>query len=257
MGMSITLSDVARSDAGRLRLHPTSLHLDDGQVVAIVGANGAGKSTLLSIMAAELAATQGAVLINDQPLASYGPMQLARERALMAQETPSTFAFTVADVVSWGRYCWRNTPNAAEDEARIAAALADQGITDLADRSITELSGGERARTHLARVLAQDAPMLFLDEADADLDVAGRAHLDDVVGAQRAAGRLVIMVSHDLVRVRAVADRVIAMHRGVVVRNGPTNAVLTAEVTAEIFGVPLPTAHRALGSFDQPPPQAP
>lgn len=254
--MSITLLDAARSDAGRMRLHPTSLHLDGGQVVAIVGANGAGKSTLLSIMAGELAPTQGEVRVNDRALATYGPMQLARERALMAQETPTTFAFTVADVVSWGRYCWRGTPNAADDEVRMTAALADQGIANLADRPITELSGGERARTHLARVLAQDAPMLFLDEADADLDVAGRAHLDDVLSAQRANGRLVIMVSHDLVRVRSVADRVIAMHRGTVIGNGPMSTVLTAEVTAEIFGVSLATARRALGSFDPPPPPA-
>jgi iron complex transport system ATP-binding protein len=240
------LDGVSRIDHGRTRLHETTLTVRSGTIVGIVGPNGAGKSTLLSVMAGELAPTTGTVLINERPLGDFVPMELARTRALMAQETPTTFAFAVRDVVSWGRYCWRSMPQALQDDERIEAAMADQGITALRDRSITELSGGERARTHLARVIAQDAQLLFLDEADADLDLAGRSHLDDVIAAQRFAGRTVVIVSHDLARVRAVADSVIGMRDGQVVYLGAAAEVLTTARVAELFAVDQAVAERAL-----------
>jgi len=246
MGLMLTITEVTRVDADRTRLQPTSLHIDEGTVVAIVGPNGAGKSTLLSLMAGELEPTSGQVELAGRPLTDYVPMELARTRALMAQQTPTTFAFRVRDVVGWGRYCWRNTPEAIRDDAVIEAALADQRISDLADRPVTELSGGERSRTHLARVIAQDASLLFLDEADADLDLAGRAHLDEVVHAQRAAGRTLVLVSHDLARMRAISDMVIAVQSGRVVQHGPAEEVLTTERVAELFEVSPAIAARSL-----------
>lgn len=238
--------DVSRVEGARTRLHQTSVQVEAGTVVSIIGPNGAGKSTLLSLMAGELEPTTGHVELAGRALADYVPMELARTRALMAQQTPNTFAFRVRDVVAWGRYCWRSTPEAARDDVVIAAALADQGITQLADRSVTELSGGERARTHLARVLAQDASVLFLDEADADLDLAGRAHLDDVITAQRDVGRTVVVVSHDLARMRAISDLVIAVQSGRVVHHGPAAEVLTTGRVAEVFGVAPAIAERSL-----------
>jgi iron complex transport system ATP-binding protein len=242
----LTITEVTRIDAGRTRLHPTSVHIAAGTVVSIIGPNGAGKSTLLSLMAGELEPTTGRVDLADRPLGEYVPMELARTRALMAQQTPTTFAFRVRDVVGWGRYCWRNTPEALRDDDVIEAALADQRISDLADRPVTELSGGERTRTHLARVIAQDATVLFLDEADADLDLAGRAHLDEVVASQRDAGRTIVLVSHDLARMRAISDMVIAVHGGRVVHHGPAADVLTTDRVAELFEVSPAIAARSL-----------
>jgi len=242
----LSTSGVTRVDADRIRLHPTTVHIDAGTVVSIIGPNGAGKSTLLSLMAGELAPTSGQVELAGKPLTNYVPMELARTRALMAQQTPTTFGFRVRDVVGWGRYCWRTTPEAVRDEAVIEAALADQGIAELADRPVTELSGGERARTHLARVIAQNATVLFLDEADADLDLAGRAHLDEVIATQRQAGRTIVLVSHDLVRMRAISDRVIAVRSGQVVHHGLATDVLTTNRVAEIFNVPAAIAARSL-----------
>jgi len=243
----LAADSITRSDQGRTRVHPVSFTLAEGTVTCIVGPNGAGKSTLLSMLAGELATTGGTVQLADRALPDYLPMELARTRAVMAQETPSVFAFTVRDVVSWGRLCWQRTPNRAFDDQAIDAAMADQDITHLADRPITMLSGGERARTHLARVLAQDTPMLFLDEADADLDLAGRSHLDEVIAQQRSAGRTVVIVSHDLSRMRGLCDVIIAMRAGETMHVGPTNTVLQPDVVADIFSVDLMIAQRALG----------
>jgi iron complex transport system ATP-binding protein len=241
-------NNLTRSDHGRVRVHPVSFTITAGTVTGIVGPNGAGKSTLLSMLAGELQMSEGSVHLADRSLAEYLPMELARTRAVMAQETPSVFAFAVRDVVSWGRLCWQRTPNRAFDDAAIDAAMADQGIAHLADRPITMLSGGERARTHLARVLAQDTPLLFLDEADADLDLAGRSHLDDVIMRQRAAGRTVVIVSHDLRRMRDLCDRIIAVRAGETLHVGPTEVVLQAAIIADVFNVDLSIAQRALGA---------
>jgi iron complex transport system ATP-binding protein len=242
----IALHEVTRIDDGRTRLDATTLAIAAGTVTTIVGPNGAGKSTLLSLMAGELDPTSGEVRIADRPLTDYVPMELARLRALMAQNTQTTFAFRVRDVVSWGRYCWRNTPQVISDDTLIDDALADQGITELAQRPITQLSGGERARTHLARVLAQDSSVVFLDEADADLDLAGRAHLDEVITRLRDSGRTVVVVSHDLARSRQVSDVAIAVRDGVVVGFGPAAEVLTVDTVAEVFGVSRQVAERSL-----------
>lgn len=242
----ITLKSVTRIDDGRTRLHNTTLEVRCGSVTTIIGPNGAGKSTLLNIMAGELDPTEGEVRIADRPIADYVPMELARTRALMSQDTYTTFAFRVRDIVSWGRYCWRSTPQSVSDETRIDSALADQGITDLADRPITQLSGGERARTHLARVLAQDSSIVFLDEADADLDLAGRAHLDEVVRRLRDAGCTVVVVSHDLARAAQVSDFIVAMQAGSVFRHGPTHDVLNIETVSDVFGVSRQVAERSL-----------
>jgi iron complex transport system ATP-binding protein len=244
--MMISLRGVTRVDDGRTRLKETTLEVHPASVTTIVGPNGAGKSTLLSVMAGELDPTEGEVWIADRPLTDYVPMELARTRALMAQNTQTTFAFRVRDIVSWGRYCWRSTPQALSDDERIDHALTDQGIIGLADRPVTQLSGGERARTHLARVLAQDSSIVFLDEADADLDLAGRAHLDEVILRLRDAGRTVVVVSHDLARAVQVSDFILAVQSGDVFRHGPTREVLTVETVSEVFGVSRQVAERSL-----------
>jgi iron complex transport system ATP-binding protein len=245
--MMIHASNITRVDAGRVRVQPTSLQLEAGTVTAIVGPNGAGKSTLLSMLSGELSVSSGTVLIDDRSIDSYAPMELARTRAVMAQDTPSVFAFAVRDVVAWGRHCWQRTPAHLLDQQYIDAAMSDQNITELADRPITSLSGGERTRTHLARVLAQDTPLLFLDEADADLDLAGRSHLDDLIKRQRSDGRTVVLVSHDLGRMRELCDTVIAMRNGEVIHVASASDVLQSHVIAEVFCVDQAIAQRALG----------
>ena len=233
----IVARDVGVVTRGVTRLDGVDCEIRSGCVHAILGANGSGKSSLLGVLAGDIDPTSGEVSIGGEPWARVGAREAARRRSLLAQETPSTFPFTVQDVVRWGRLPWRGTSRQADDDAVVERCLELCGVATLRDRPITGLSGGERARTHLARVLAQEAPVVLLDEADATLDPAGREHLDEVVRMLRDEGTAVVLTSHHLERVLALADEVTVLRTGRVLAAGPTRATLTTEVLSEAYGI--------------------
>lgn len=237
MSAAARLDGAALTSEGRFRLHPTDLEIRSGVVTAVVGRNGSGKSTLLGLLAGELRCSTGRVLVADLDIATMRHDERARRRALLTQDTSVSFGFRVEEVVSWGRGPWRRTPAAADDARIIEQALACQELLELRDRPVTSLSGGERKRVHLARVMAQQAPLLLLDEADSDLDVVGRTVLDDVVTAHAQAGNTAVVVSHDLARMARLCDDAIVLSEGRVLASGPRAEVLTAEVLQQAFGV--------------------
>lgn len=220
------------------RLRPTTLAIARGSVTALIGRNGAGKSTLLQALAGELR-HGGSVRIDGQEVARTRPRALARLRAVLDQEPSAAFGFTVREVVAWGRDCRRGTPAEREDDEVVAAMLAEHGIAHLAHRRVSEISGGERQRVHLARVRAQRAPVLLLDEADSDLDLEGRFHLDEAIRREASAGTAVVVVTHDLARIGSVADRILALDKGSVALDAPPAEALAPARIAALFGVPL------------------
>lgn len=240
MGMSprIAATDVSVPE----RLESVSVAVGAGEIHALVGPNGSGKSTLLAVLAGDLAPTSGTVAIEGTAWSRIGAREAARRRALLAQETPLAFSFTVRDVIGWGRLPWRGTAAASQDDAVLAQVAEEHDLSALLDRPVTSLSGGERARVHLARVLAQRAPVLLLDEADAALDLAGQAHLDAAVRRRRDAGDAVVIVGHDLGRLAALADSATLLSRGRVVGQGPAEETLTAQALTRAYGVPVSTS---------------
>jgi len=224
------------------RLASVSVSVEAGEVHALVGPNGSGKSTLLAVLAGDLSPSAGTVTIGGDPWARISAREAARRRALLAQETPIAFSFTVRDVIGWGRLPWRGTSSASQDDAILAEVVEEHDLASLLDRPVTSLSGGERARVHLARVLAQRAPLLLLDEADAALDLAGQAHLDAAVRRRRDAGDAGVIVGHDLGRLAALADSATLLSHGQVVGQGPAADTLTAEALTRAYGVPVSTS---------------
>ncbi len=212
-----------------ITLRPAELH-------ALVGPNGAGKSTMFGVLAGDTAPTSGAVLLDGVPLTEHRPKHLARIRGVLLQQNAVSFPFTVREVVAMGRTPWARTPKEHEDEDAIAEAMAKTDVTALAERSVTSLSGGERARVGLARVLAQRTRLLLLDEPTAALDLR---HQEDVLRIARAeadAGAAVAVVLHDLDAAMAVADRVTLLDHGRVVAQGTPAEVLTAERIEAVYG---------------------
>jgi iron complex transport system ATP-binding protein len=207
----------------RARLETVDITVGAGEVHALIGPNGSGKSTLLAVLAGDLVPDAGTVAIDGQAVTQRDARTWARRRAVLAQETPMAFPFSVRDVVAWGRLPWRGTPQQADDDTIITSLIDEQGLSDVLERPVTSLSGGERARVHLARVLAQRAPVLLLDEADAALDLAGQAHLD--IG-----------------RLAAVADSATLLARGCVVAQGSADDTLRAETLTQAYGVSVSTA---------------
>ncbi|MFF3780293.1 heme ABC transporter ATP-binding protein [Streptomyces sp. NPDC001933] len=210
-----------------------------GEVLALVGPNGAGKSTLLAALAADLPAEQGEVRIDGRPVTDWSPAELALRRAVLPQSASLSFPFPVADVVRMGRAPWAGTERADEDDPAVASAMAATEVTEFAERPFSALSGGERARVALARVLAQRAPLLLLDEPTAALDLRHQELVLRICRERAAAGDAVVVVLHDLGLAAAYADRAAVLHGGRIAVVGPPAGVFTGELLGEVYRQPV------------------
>jgi iron complex transport system ATP-binding protein len=211
---------------------------DAGEVLALVGPNGAGKSTLLRLLAGELAPTHGRVVLSGRPLESIGHRERARLRAVMPQETVLQFAFTVREVVGMGRHPHRGG-NAERDGEAVERAMRWTEVRELQDRTFPTLSGGERSRTTLARVLAQESPVLLLDEPTAALDIRHQERAMTVARSFADSGGTVVAVLHDLNLAASYADRIALLHRGSLAAVGDPWAVLREDVLGRVFDHPV------------------
>lgn len=217
-------------------LEDVSLTLQPGTLVAFVGPNGAGKSTLLKVLAGDLQPTNGEVLLDGAPLTGFTKRALALRRAVMPQDVLLGFSFTAEEVVMMGRYPHNPTNQTANDRTIVAQTMERTETVALRDRSYPTLSGGEQARVTLARVLAQETPIMFLDEPTASLDPR---HQHLVMGIAREAaqnGAAVVAVLHDLNLVSLYADRVIILEGGRIRANGSPGQVLTPTILESVFG---------------------
>ncbi|MFC9894650.1 heme ABC transporter ATP-binding protein [Nocardia sp. NPDC127579] len=230
---------VARRGAARPVLEGVDFEVAAGEVVALVGPNGAGKSTLLAALAGELEPSAGAVELDGRALAEWTTLDMARRRAVLPQTHTVGFPFTAREVVAMGRAPWVRTVRRADDDALIAAALAAADVEHLAARPFPALSGGERARVALARVLAQDTPTLLLDEPTAALDLGHQEAVLRLAADRAAAGAAVVVVLHDLGLAAAYADRVVVLESGEVAADGPPRQVLSTELLTRVYQHPV------------------
>lgn len=236
MSAALSADAVTYAVGSAVLVDAVSLSVSHGQLVALVGPNGAGKSTLLSLLTGEKRPSSGRAELEGRALAEWSHRDLARQRAVLTQENQVAFAFRVRDVVEMGRAPWRGTEFEDDDEAAIADAMARTDVTHLADRVFSSLSGGEKARASLARVLAQRAPIVLLDEPTAALDLRHQEDVMTLARAQAHDGAAVVVVVHDLSLAAAYADVVAVMDRGVLVAAGAPAEVLTAELVGEVYG---------------------
>jgi iron complex transport system ATP-binding protein len=220
-------------------LDDVDLAVAGGELVALVGPNGAGKSTLLAALAGDLAPTRGRVELDGRPVAAHAARDLARLRAVLLQRQGIAFGFRVEDVVRMGRAPWHRTARAEDDDRVVAAAMVRADIADLAARLFPTLSGGEQARSTFARVLAQEAPVLMLDEPTAALDIRHQEALLAIAAATARAGSAVVVVLHDLSLAAAHADRVVVLADGRVRADGPPAEVLTGPLLSDVYQHPV------------------
>lgn len=234
---AITARDVSVVIDGVHILSDVDLEVRSGEILALVGPNGAGKSTLLAVLSGDRRATTGSVHYGDRSIAELRPIELARLRSVLTQENAVTFPFRVREVVEMGRSPWARTPLAEDDTAAVAAALSETDVSHLADRRYTTLSGGEKARASLSRVLAQRTHTVFLDEPTAALDL--RHQEDTMRNARRLAseGGAVVVVLHELSLAGAYADRIALVSEGRLVKVGAPGEVLTAELVRDVYGL--------------------
>ena len=214
------------------RLDGVSVALEPGRITAICGPNGAGKSSLLEALAG-LLAVQGDLRLGGEPLVTLDPRKRARRIGYLPQHGEVAWDLSVRGLAGLGRLPHRD--RTAEPVERALAAL---DLAGLAERPVSSLSGGERARALLARVLAGEPEWILADEPLAALDLAHQLALLGHLRRAAAAARGVILVLHDLALAMNHADRVLVLHHGRLVADGPPEGALSAATIEQVWGVP-------------------
>ena len=224
---------------GRTILRGASVVVRGGEVVALVGPNGAGKSTLVGVLSGDVEPVAGEVVVAGVPLSDWTGAELALRRSVLPQQVGVTFPFTVREVVEMGRAPWVALDGDPDGDAVVDACLARTDVAHLADRTFPTLSGGERSRAALARVLAQDAGVLLLDEPTAALDLHHQEMVLRLARERATVGVAVVVVLHDLGLAAAHADRIVVLDGGEVVVDGPPAEVLQPTLLSEVYRHPV------------------
>lgn len=242
---ALALRGIAVTLGGNPVLRGVDLDVRRGEVLALVGPNGAGKSTLLGVASGDVEPDSGSVGLLGEDLATLNPRHAARLRSVMLQEQRLAFGFSAQEVVEMGRTPWYRRPESERDEIAVGAAMERTDVAGFGERRYPTLSGGEKARVSLARVLAQEAPVVLLDEPTAALDIH---HQEQVLAGARElarAGVSVVVVLHDLSLAAAWADRICLMSQGRIRALGAPRDVLVAEVLDEVYQHPLDVIEHA------------
>lgn len=233
--MALTLDRVTVDLGGRRVLANAGVSFAAGRITVILGPNGAGKTSLLRTAAGLIAPVAGDVAIDGRAIAAMRRDERARAIGYLPQSGDVAWNMPASDVVALGRLPHRTSP--AEDVAAVFAAMAATDTEQFAERRVGELSGGERARVLLARVLAGEPQWLLADEPLASLDPAHQLDLLDRLRDQAARGVGVVVVLHDLVQAARVADEIVMLRDGRVFASGPPDEVLTPQHLRDAFGV--------------------
>lgn len=224
--------------ADRPVLRDVTLDVRPAVVTALFGPNGCGKSTLLRCLNGSLRPQSGRVRLDTQPVDTMTATEVARQVAVVPQDTPLDVPFTARQMVMLGRYAhWDLSGQESEaDRAIVDACLSSVNAADLADRFYSQLSGGERQRVIMARALAQQGRALLLDEPASHLDIAHQLEFYRLVRRLSAEGLAVLMVCHDILLAPMFVDRCILMRAGSVLASGKASDVLCSENLAAAYG---------------------
>lgn len=229
----ISFSDFAAIRGGRPLSEPISLELDPGSVLGLLGPNGAGKSSLLSAIAHAGVESRGTFAHAGTDLGTLRPRARAERLALLPQDLAAPSELLVRELVAVGA----RAGGIREQEVAVTAALERAGIAELAPRRFGTLSGGQRQLTHLARVLAQNTPVVLLDEPTSALDLAHQRAVEHTIRCLAADGRIVITALHDLSLALNVCSTVLLLDRAGAALSGSPSVVLHPDHVHRVYGV--------------------
>lgn len=237
--MQIELENVSFSYGVVPTLHDVSCSVRQGALVAVLGPNGAGKSTLFRCILRLLKPSAGTIRLCGEDTAAIDRRRLAKLAAYIPQSSTPVFNYTVEDAVlmgTTGALSALQAPSRTERE-RCARALEQLGISDLAQRGIAQLSGGERQLALIARALVQDARVLIMDEPTANLDYGNQRRVMQQVRALADGGYTILLSTHNPEHALHYATQVLALQNGRVIADGVTADTLTTELLARLYGI--------------------
>ncbi|HDR7587335.1 iron ABC transporter ATP-binding protein [Bacillus mycoides] len=222
------------------RLKSVSSEIEIGKITTIIGPNGCGKSTLLGVMSRNHDPRSGEVMLDGKAISQYKPKEFARKLAVVHQQNEAPADITVEKLTSFGRMPYKNifSTQTDEDSEAIERALTCTRLQDKRDKPIHALSGGERQRVWIAMTLAQNTPMLFLDEPTTYLDIYYQLEILELVKElNEVHGLTIVMVLHDINQAIRYSDHIIVMKDGEIVTKGKPNDVVTENMIKTIYGV--------------------
>ncbi|WP_448223756.1 ABC transporter ATP-binding protein [Gordonia iterans] len=217
-----------------------SVEIPDGSFTVIIGPNACGKSTLLRALSRLLSPERGSVLLDGAEIASLPAKEVARRLGLLPQTSTAPDGIRVADLVARGRFPHQSLIRqwSADDETAVAEAMASTRVDSLSGRLVDELSGGQRQRVWIAMVLAQQTPLVLLDEPTTYLDIAHQIELLDLCAELNRSGRTLVAVLHDLNHAFRYADHLVVMKDGAIVAQGAPGEIVDAALIDEVFSLP-------------------
>lgn len=222
-------------------LEDVSLDVPTGSFYAVLGPNGSGKSTLMRAVLGITPLARGAVTLDGRAMHDWGRKERARAVGVVPQSESIAFPLTTREMVAMGRYphLAALSGEGAGDRNAISAALEACDVTELADRDVTTLSGGEFQRARIARAFAQEPRALVLDEPTSSLDIRHEMGILELLRSSADAGMTVVLITHGLDRAAEFADRMLLLSRGRVAAEGPPADVLREDVLADVYGWPV------------------
>ena len=234
----LRVNDVCSAYEGKEVLHQVSLHLQPGKITVLVGPNGCGKSTLLKTMNGIVERTRGEIRINGKNIEAYRPGELAQQIAYLPQNR-NVPDITVKRMVLHGRFPYLTYPRRYRrmDIKMAENAIRQMGMEAYADTNMQQLSGGMQQKVYIAMALAQDTPIIMMDEPTSFLDIVHQIQLMEIAKELSGQGKTVVLVLHDLSMALRTADQVIVLKNGEVRGSGTPEEIFESRILEEVFGL--------------------
>ncbi len=236
----LTTQDLSLAYGKKTIVECLNIAIRDGEFSVIIGPNGCGKSTLLRAISRGITPQHGEILLDERNIRHYKPKAVARELSLLTQGAVITEALTVYDLVSRGRYAHQSFLRqwSAEDEQVVNEALHAVELQDMSHRLVSELSGGQRQRAWFAMTLAQQTPIVLLDEPTTYLDITHQIEMLDLCQRLHLQGKTLVLVLHDINLALRYASHLIMMKDGKIYAEGVPEEIINEQSIADVFGLP-------------------
>lgn len=234
----ISTLNISKKYGDKKVLDNVSFSFPKNKIIAFIGSNGAGKSTLLSIITRTLIKNDGSILVDKKDIEKWKSRELAKRLSILKQTNHINIRIKVKELVAFGRFPHSQGNLTEKDHKKIAEAIEYTGISDLEDRYIDELSGGQRQMAYIAMVIAQDTEYIFLDEPLNNLDMKHSVQIMKILRRLvDEKGKTIMVVIHDINFVSSYSDYILAMKNGRIIKGGETEEIINSDVLKSIYGM--------------------